>query len=831
VSDNIQPSKILTFSLGELTSEMEIKESKVINKILERYLKQKNNLVIAVSDSRKIATSEKIFEIAATHDPSWDRTISVLTHCDLLMQGKQANVLRAALNFVNEKNQDFGVGCFIIKSRSRGDELTGMNMAKSEQKEHLMFSQALWQFSGVQKERMGSLKLIDEIEFQYLELIRSELTKLDIEGLRVLTALLKEKEALGAPCRTPREQRALLRTILENYRFKINSCLAEDYYNGSSTGMIWGDLTTACDRFRDEMNTKGSKWAFKPSDGLPNEEWDQIVTSRRRIVPPPRRMMDFFSTSDLPLRSFDTGFGHHAVTEEVEVKPSNESREDSEKKSIKSNGTGDTAGTKGARQLKINSAAANDAMGPKVSNLETPRSSRLPPLKIATQQQETVSSPTLRSPSTIRSDFYPEPARYSVYRPDSVKSNGYRQEPSRVFPPTPPTPSTPMKNTFITGMSSPTTPQRFAFRLQSPGFHKQSQAQDMSAVLGTPTVKPQSISCFAMTSPRQPPSSYRFNNEYNHAQAGPMSPRLQPPTPGLAPTAEYYEKSRILRDRLGAAVPREIVQEDENIYEWISRRYHSTKGRGLPGMVDPRLVHALFMELTEPWEVIVLEYLDEIAHSLWCTISSSINAACPPAVVGNIAAKLKKRLKTMLDQFMLEVEKRCIKRVQDERKQIQVTASENLFVEMLEKARSMRIMASYRKFQGKSSGNAQTGENDSWSNSDKPLDLFTLQLALAEPIPAPYTIHDYLKAYYDIALTRFVDGVCVNIIEEDLILDALGSFSEAFLDGLEDSEVAQITAESVEARGERWRVESGIEHMMNVLEKSRMVREEREMIV
>jgi hypothetical protein len=93
---------------------------------------------------------------------------------------------------------------------------------------------------------------------------------------------------------------------------------------------------------------------------------------------------------------------------------------------------------------------------------------------------------------------------------------------------------------------------------------------------------------------------------------------------------------------------------------------------------------------------------------------------------------------------------------------------------------------------------------------------------LSNEASAIYDIHDSLKAYYKVALKRFIDNVCQQVIERNFLGPdgPVNIFKPEFVGNLADSDLASITAEDFASSNAREELSYRISRLEKALELS-----------
>ena len=133
-----------------------------------------------------------------------------------------------------------------------------------------------------------------------------------------------------------------------------------------------------------------------------------------------------------------------------------------------------------------------------------------------------------------------------------------------------------------------------------------------------------------------------------------------------------------------------------NIYTWINHRYQKTKSSSLPGLVPYKLVEILFEEQTQPWKLIIEEFVQGVQRVLREAIEYCLMIACKNEKILEATKEcLVKRLEAKM-QTLLEF---CSELIQNERDGLQVIACEAQFVSSLREARTLRIISALARLE------------------------------------------------------------------------------------------------------------------------------------
>ena len=218
-----------------------------------------------------------------------------------------------------------------------------------------------------------------------------------------------------------------------------------------------------------------------------------------------------------------------------------------------------------------------------------------------------------------------------------------------------------------------------------------------------------------------------------------------------------------------------------SIYQEIGDLYHTSRGTELAGSTNPAVVVALFRHQTAQWEEIAKNHLERVIKLISACNDEIFAQACP---VANIRAKIRAQVALEENGAMMEAPRIELRKLlEDERSGCLATVN-HYFADNLAKARAERFSARLKKL----------GFVDG-----SPIDFqkLTSVVSLSNEASAIYDIHDTLKAYYKVALKRFIDNVVIQVIERNLLSASgpLSIFTAEYVGGLTVTELASIAGE------------------------------------
>jgi hypothetical protein len=232
-----------------------------------------------------------------------------------------------------------------------------------------------------------------------------------------------------------------------------------------------------------------------------------------------------------------------------------------------------------------------------------------------------------------------------------------------------------------------------------------------------------------------------------------------------------------------------VTSKPVDIYEWIRIVYEMSRGTELPGTVNPAVLEALFQEQAARWGPIATTYLQEVNKK----VARYIKRSCRDLVSDPI---VRQKLETRHDTVMIKTHKLATEQLdqllKDELGGFLMTMN-NCFAENLDKNRRARQLIKLKKQSDLMK--AMKGGDD---EGGKFFDAMIRESHLSNEKSAIYDIHDTLKAYYKVAVKRFIDNVVLQVTERHYMGEhgPLMFFSPAYIGKLEDEELSKLAGES-----------------------------------
>ncbi|KAG5989778.1 hypothetical protein E4U52_005242 [Claviceps spartinae] len=229
--------------------------------------------------------------------------------------------------------------------------------------------------------------------------------------------------------------------------------------------------------------------------------------------------------------------------------------------------------------------------------------------------------------------------------------------------------------------------------------------------------------------------------------------------------------------------PGNVVRSDyiEEVKDLMER----SRGCELYGTFNPLIVGELFAEQCQPWkdltseiETKVVQAVDEVEHAIVDFITVKETAPAILHMLRGGTDKLKKalgqKLKELLqphsdghpityNNYLIDT----VKKAQDERRKRQLTEVAHLIQNDYFENRSRR-------------GDAFIVEKLN-EHIETDMNTFASEMAI-----------DYMEAYYEVAMNKFIDDVSVLVVEQCLISKLPDLFSDDILVDFKDEEIARL---------------------------------------
>ncbi|KAJ4229186.1 hypothetical protein NW759_003909 [Fusarium solani] len=257
-------------------------------------------------------------------------------------------------------------------------------------------------------------------------------------------------------------------------------------------------------------------------------------------------------------------------------------------------------------------------------------------------------------------------------------------------------------------------------------------------------------------------------------------------------------------------LPRETSMPHDDVTSWISNIYLQNRGLDL-GTFNANLVATAFAEQSRKWAEMTKTYMSRVILTVHRFIAAAIRSVCQEEQARSqlwsaILDSLVERYRMAMDQAKLLV------KVEQHKKPYTLNRQ---FAEARSKARGHRITELLRPKAKKDT--KQWGELQYLVNLD---DIAKAAEGQSNMGQLQEEIHDILRAYYRLALDRFIDNVFQLAVDYSLLhgpSSPLKVFTQEWVINLEPEQLERIVGETKSARKRRLRLAKKIEDLSSAL--------------
>ncbi|KFY50419.1 hypothetical protein V495_00273 [Pseudogymnoascus sp. VKM F-4514 (FW-929)] len=296
-------------------------------------------------------------------------------------------------------------------------------------------------------------------------------------------------------------------------------------------------------------------------------------------------------------------------------------------------------------------------------------------------------------------------------------------------------------------------------------------------------------------------------------------------------------------------VPFEKHTRNKNIDNWILEQYRQSRGAELPGTVNPGVLESLFRQQSARWGPLAEQHIVKVEEIVRNFNQAVLESLVPEDV---LRAKIEARRKTAslgtsgnerstaTSRTVITAATSCILQLRqiiaDERSGILQTIN-HYFADTLANTREERVVGledgQYQTIDLAAITRAAHLSNEDQAVNDihdilkayykvalkRYMDNVVLQVEFSSDYQAVNDIHDILKAYYRVALKRYMDNVVLQVIER-IYLGSNGpvrAISPEYVGTLSDAELADIAAESYATSSTRTEIGYKLERLDKAL--------------
>ncbi|KAH1648192.1 hypothetical protein KXX16_008902 [Aspergillus fumigatus] len=238
----------------------------------------------------------------------------------------------------------------------------------------------------------------------------------------------------------------------------------------------------------------------------------------------------------------------------------------------------------------------------------------------------------------------------------------------------------------------------------------------------------------------------------------------------------YYEIDDDVDDEDEDSLGGQLFISREHYIRHVENLLRRTRGKELPGTFNPMIINDLFIEQSQPWERITSEHVREVWEAAKAFVKIAVTEVTD---MSTSSAILMEVFDPSLDSVLKSLENKTCEILRAYREGHPITYNHS-FTDSLQQTRQDTLMPklSYtiRKF-------FNVPQLTSSQNIDGTFDLLHLRDSLLESFKADTARFaalqalDCMRAYYKVALKRFVDAIAIEVIETALVQALVKIFS------------------------------------------------------
>ncbi|ETS81767.1 hypothetical protein PFICI_06769 [Pestalotiopsis fici W106-1] len=274
---------------------------KIVRQLAERYMKQKNSIILAVVSANHNLANQLVVEEARIHDPNRERTLGVITKPDLAAPGSQDEKKCLQLVRGQENIHKLKLGWHVLRNKSEGKEASTVDERDAE--EEKFFQTGAW--SNIAPSSRGIAYLRKKLSKVLLEHIRKTLPGLVEEIEASLSIRQHALDQLGKPRSTTQELREYLTGISVKFQHLANDGLGGRYgddffgdlYDNNHTRKLRACIRRLNRAFHATLIMKGADRDVELEDedsGLSHGGFDWLADDK----PPPEYLKPFLGLFD-----------------------------------------------------------------------------------------------------------------------------------------------------------------------------------------------------------------------------------------------------------------------------------------------------------------------------------------------------------------------------------------------------------------------------------------------------------------------------------------------------------------------------------------------------
>ncbi|KAF4960871.1 hypothetical protein FGADI_704 [Fusarium gaditjirri] len=235
----------------------------------------------------------------------------------------------------------------------------------------------------------------------------------------------------------------------------------------------------------------------------------------------------------------------------------------------------------------------------------------------------------------------------------------------------------------------------------------------------------------------------------------------------------------------------------------VARRLKYNRGRELPGLFNPLIVNDLFIEQCTPWKGIVMSLADVMLEAVHLTTEKVVEQIAAREVSEGVLKLIRKKVEGLRIEMVSQIDALLASATQHP-----ITNNPQL-VQHVQQTQEDRHKRKVKSLITKMFGTSRFDGSDK-KISINPVELLALAGEGFEPnmeLFGSALAVDYMKAFYKVAVNRFIDDVSVLAIEDCLINKLPSLFTPSSVVEMSDEELYLLAGETEKSSLERKRLE------------------------
>ncbi|SCO82504.1 related to Mx2 protein (GTPase protein) [Fusarium oxysporum] len=258
----------------------------------------------------------------------------------------------------------------------------------------------------------------------------------------------------------------------------------------------------------------------------------------------------------------------------------------------------------------------------------------------------------------------------------------------------------------------------------------------------------------------------------------------------------------------------------------VARRLKYNRGRELPGLFNPLIVNDLFVEQCTPWKRIAKSLADDMLDAVHLTTEKVVEQSAATEASEGVLKLIRKEVESLRIKMSRRIDALLVSATQNP-----ITNNPEL-VQHVQQTQEDRHKRTVKSLITKMFGTNRFDGSDK-KISINPVELLALAGEGFEPNMERFgsaLAVDYMKAFYKVAVNRFIDDVSVLAIEDCLISKLPSLFTSSSVAEMSDEELYLLAGETEESSDQRKRLElkqgileKGLQDLKSLYKRSTVV--------